>query len=76
MSPLEDLPREAGLAASLFVRTGISRAVIARVEGSNPLRYELPIGNRLPLHVGAGKVLAAHLPRAKRRSLSPTSPPS
>jgi hypothetical protein len=62
MSPLEDLPKEAGLAASLFVRTGISRAVIARVEGSNPLRYELPIGKRLPLHVGAGKVLAARPP--------------
>jgi DNA-binding IclR family transcriptional regulator len=59
---LQDLASETGLASSVFVRTGFSRAVIARVEGSNPLRYELPIGERLPLHLGAGKVLAAHLP--------------
>lgn len=36
--------------------------IIARTEGRNPLRYELPIGERLPLHLGAGKALAAYLP--------------
>lgn len=58
---LQDLASETGLASSVFVRTGLHRAVIARVEGSNPLRYELPVGERLPLHLGAGKVLAAAL---------------
>lgn len=58
---LQELASDTGLTASVFVRTGFSRAVIARVEGSNPLRYELPIGERLPLHLGAGKILAAHL---------------
>jgi IclR family acetate operon transcriptional repressor len=62
---LQDLASETGLASSVFVRTGRHRAVIARVEGSNPLRYELPVGERLPLHLGAGKVLAAALSPAE-----------
>lgn len=66
---LQELASETGLTASVFVRTGLSRAVIARVEGSNPLRYELPIGERLPLHLGAGKILAAHLPDEEAKRL-------
>ncbi|MFY0408892.1 IclR family transcriptional regulator [Solicola sp. PLA-1-18] len=58
---LQELAATTNLTASVFVRTGLSRAVVARVEGGNPMRYELPIGERLPLHVGAGKVLAAYL---------------
>jgi IclR family acetate operon transcriptional repressor len=59
---LQDLAAETGLTASLFRRVGWSRVILARVEGARPLRYELPIGERLPLHVGAGKTLAAQLP--------------
>jgi DNA-binding IclR family transcriptional regulator len=33
--------------------------VLARVDGTRPLRYELPVGERLPLHLGAGKAIAA-----------------
>jgi DNA-binding IclR family transcriptional regulator len=58
---LQDLAAETGLTASLFRRVGWSRVVLARVDGARPLRYELPIGERLPLHLGAGKALAAHL---------------
>lgn len=58
---LQELASTTNLTASVFVRTGLSRAVVARVEGGNPMRYELPVGQRLPLHVGAGKVLAAYL---------------
>jgi IclR family acetate operon transcriptional repressor len=39
--------------------------VVARVEGKNPLRYVLPIGQRLPLHLGAGKALAAYMDPAE-----------
>ncbi|MBB4688224.1 IclR family transcriptional regulator [Amycolatopsis jiangsuensis] len=56
---LQDLAAETGLTASLFKRFGRHRVVLARVDGARPLRYELPIGERLPLHLGAGKVLAA-----------------
>ncbi|MFF0338347.1 IclR family transcriptional regulator [Kribbella sp. NPDC004875] len=61
-SVLQDLSSETGLTSSVFVRTGAHRAIIARVEGSDPLRYALPVGERLPLHLGAGKMLIAHLP--------------
>jgi DNA-binding IclR family transcriptional regulator len=58
---LQDLAAATGLTASLIGRTGFSRAVISRVEGSAPMRYVLPTGERLPLTLGAGKVLAAYL---------------
>lgn len=58
---LQQLASATGLTASVFVRAGDSRAVVARVEGKNPLRYVLPIGQRLPLHLGAGKILAAYM---------------
>ncbi|WP_170301437.1 IclR family transcriptional regulator [Saccharopolyspora hirsuta] len=58
---LQDLAAETGLTASLFKRIGWSRVVLARVDGARPLRYELPIGERLPLHLGAGKALVAQM---------------
>ncbi|KNY05224.1 IclR family transcriptional regulator [Microbacterium sp. GCS4] len=58
---LQDLASATGLTASLFVRTGLSRAVVSRIEGVRPMRYVLPVGERLPLTQGAGKVLAAYL---------------
>jgi len=35
--------------------------VLARIDGTRPLRYELPVGERLPLHLGAGKAITAWL---------------
>lgn len=58
---LQDLAAETGLTASLFRRVGSARVVLARVGGTRPLRYELPVGERLPLHLGAGKAIAAWL---------------
>lgn len=59
---LQELAQASGETASLFVRIGDHRVVVQRVEGSHPLRYILPIGQRLPLYMGVGKVLAAALP--------------
>lgn len=59
---LQDLAAETGLTASLFKRVGWHRVVLARVDGAHPLRYEIPIGERLPLHLGAGKALCAAMP--------------
>ncbi|WP_432570696.1 IclR family transcriptional regulator [Kineococcus sp. SYSU DK005] len=68
---LQDLAASTGLTASLFKRLGTSRIVLARVDGLRPLRYELPIGERLPLHLGAGKVLLAHMdPQEREHFLS------
>ncbi len=54
---------------SLFVRLGFSRVVVQRVEGLRPLRYAVPIGQRLPLHLGIGKVLAAAMPNDELQQL-------
>jgi DNA-binding IclR family transcriptional regulator len=71
---LQQLAKATGLTASAFVRAGDSRAVIARVEGEDPLRYVLPVGERLPLHLGAGKVLAAHIPWTELATILPGDP--
>ena len=63
---LQELAAALGLTASLSVRVGAARVLVARVEGSTPLRYQLPVGGRLPLHLGAGKVFLAHMDEADR----------
>ncbi|MEV0389308.1 IclR family transcriptional regulator [Nonomuraea sp. NPDC050643] len=59
---LQELAATTGLTTTLHIRSGLERIVIVRVDGADPLRYQLPIGRRLPLHLGAGKVLAAAMP--------------
>ena len=67
---LQELARESGETATLFVRYRLDRVVVQRVEGADPLRYSMPIGKRLPLLVGAaGLVLAAAMPREEREHL-------
>lgn len=57
---LQELAQATDETASLYVRHGFHRVVVQRAEGTNPLRYTMPIGQRLPLHLGAaGLVLAA-----------------
>jgi IclR family acetate operon transcriptional repressor len=63
---LQELAAALGLTASLSVRVGSARVLVARVEGSSPLRYQLPVGGRLPLHLGAGKVFLAYMDGAAR----------
>jgi IclR family acetate operon transcriptional repressor len=63
---LQELARTSKETASLSVRVGFKRIAVQRVEGVNPLRFALPIGQHLPLHVGAGKVLAAAMPGTER----------
>ncbi|WP_433874500.1 IclR family transcriptional regulator [Sinomonas atrocyanea] len=63
---LQELAAALGLTASLSVRLGSARVLVARVEGSSPLRYQLPVGGRLPLHLGAGKVFLAYMDKPGR----------
>jgi IclR family acetate operon transcriptional repressor len=58
---LQELARITEETASLSVRVGFKRVLVARVEGARPLNFVLPIGERLPLHVGAGKILAGSM---------------
>ncbi|MGW8528870.1 MULTISPECIES: IclR family transcriptional regulator [Nocardiopsidaceae] len=57
---LTELSASTGLTSSLFVRSGPERILVARVDGVDPLRYQFPIGRRVPLDLGGGKVLLAH----------------
>jgi DNA-binding IclR family transcriptional regulator len=67
---LQELAQATEETASLFVRSGFHRIVVQRVDGRHPLRYVLPTGQRLPLHVGSsGKVLAAGMPGAQLSQL-------
>jgi DNA-binding IclR family transcriptional regulator len=59
---LQELAQTSEETASLFVRSGFYRVVVQRVDGRFPLRYVLPIGQKLPLHLGSGKILASSMP--------------
>ncbi len=54
---LTELSATTGLTSSVFVRSGEERILIARVDGTDPMRYQFPIGRRVALDVGGGKVL-------------------
>lgn len=62
---MQELAAATGLSVALQVRYGFQRVQIARVNGKDPLRYELPSGRPLPLHLGTGKVVAAQMERAE-----------
>ncbi len=62
---LQQLAVKTGYTASLYVRVERSRVLIARVESEHPLSYVLPVGERLPLHLGgAGKMFLAEMTAA------------
>jgi DNA-binding IclR family transcriptional regulator len=57
---LQQVASQTGLTASLYTRLAFERILVARVDGEAPLRYDLPLGKRLPLTAGAaGKILLA-----------------
>ena len=66
---LQELAQRTGETTSMFVRLGFKRVLVQRVEGQNPMRFVLPLGERLPLHVGAGKVLAAAMSEEDLRQM-------
>lgn len=58
---LQEITTATGLTSSVYVRTGWSRILVARIEAPTPLRHHFAIGQRLPLDVGSGKVLLAQM---------------
>lgn len=56
---LQELAQTSEETASLSSRFGFHRIIVLRIEGLHPLRYVMPIGQRLPLHVGMGKIFAS-----------------
>lgn len=62
---LTELSASTGLTSSVFVRSNRDRIVVARVDGAEPMRYQFPLGQRLPLDIGGGKVVLAALDDAE-----------
>ncbi len=58
---LQELTSSTGLTSSLTVRHELSAVLLLRVSSSPPLRFQLPIGEKMPLVVGGARVLAAPL---------------
>jgi IclR family pca regulon transcriptional regulator/IclR family acetate operon transcriptional repressor len=70
---MQQLSAVTGMTVSLYLRIDLERILIARVDGENPLRYQIPIGRRLPLALGSGKVIAALLEDDEREALLATT---
>lgn len=58
---LRELTASTGHTSSVYVTSGASRILVARVEAPNPLSYQVPVGQRLGLDIGGGKVLLSQL---------------
>lgn len=58
---LMELASITGLTATLFREHRGQRVVLSRAGNARNFGYELVIGSRLPLHIGAGKALLAQL---------------
>ena len=64
------LAQETGESASLYVRDGLERVVIAREEGTQVIRYSVTEGQHMALHAGAaGKVILAFSPEGIRKQI-------
>jgi len=67
---LTDLSHEIGETCNFNIPMGGEMCYIDRVETKWPLRTQLPIGSRVPLHCTAsGKLYLAMLPAARRRQM-------
>lgn len=67
---LTDLSQEIGETCNFNIPMGGEMCYIDRVETKWPLRTQLPIGSRVPLHCTAsGKLWLASLPAARRRQV-------
>ena len=58
---LQELAGASGFVSTLSVRVDMARVAISRVEGNEPPRYLLPLGELTPLYMGGARVLAAAL---------------
>lgn len=69
-SVLESLARQIGETCNISVPNGTHMRYMDRVETEWPLKVQLPVGTRVPLHCTAsGKLYLASLPAARRRRL-------
>jgi len=66
---MEDIVRETGESAALYIRHNFQRICIEKLESTNDLRQIVILGKPLPLCIGAsGKVLLAWMPSELQKS--------
>ena len=58
---VQELAGASGFMSALSVRVDMAQVTILRIEGNEPARYLLPLGELTPLHLGGARVLAAAL---------------
>lgn len=58
---LIELTTSTGLTSSISIRHEFSAVLLLRISSTPPLRFQLPIGEHMPLVVGGSRVLAAAL---------------
>ena len=58
---LQELALASGFMSTLSVRVDMAQVMILRVEGNEPARYLLPMGELTPLYLGGARTLAAAL---------------
>ncbi|HET9089938.1 MAG TPA: IclR family transcriptional regulator [Acidimicrobiales bacterium] len=58
---LQQVTASTGLTSTLSVRYELTQVLLLRVPSNPPLRYQLPLGEQMPLMVGGARVLAAAL---------------
>ena len=64
---LKEIALKTGESASFYVREGKERVVLARVDGTNAIRFSVAEGQRMDLHAGAaGKILLAYATESER----------
>jgi IclR family KDG regulon transcriptional repressor len=67
---LEQLHRQTRESVSLYIRDGVERVCVERIESLQQIRVVVRVGERMQLYAGAsGKVLLAFLPREQRKKL-------
>jgi DNA-binding IclR family transcriptional regulator len=65
---LKALALKTGESASFYVCDGNERVVLARKEGTQAIRFNVTVGQRMELHIGAaGKLLLAYMPTKERK---------
>ena len=58
---LQQVTASTGLTSTLSVRYELTQVLLLRVPSNPPLRYQMPLGEQMPLMVGGARVLAAAL---------------
>lgn len=67
---MQRLTQQTGLTSTLHMLTEGERLLTVRVDGTEPMPYQQPIGRWLPLFIGSGRTIAAFLDPAEQEAIA------